>query len=383
MKHNKTLFFLILVCFSLALIGCTRESTIPDTLTGAEIINDTYSSEALNSMPMITVDCKKNKLLNKYNIQIDLDSETLGQVEHGTSIDFTDSFEPGEHTICISTPDFTPYNYVKIPITIEEKSCITLMVECKTDELIVTDNGNFQYSSKDFIAEWDQGILEQNDYYKMVGGTERRFAEFIDRFSYCMLSIFETGNATMSDEADSEMMEALGVALQYYYDNDGKIDPKVNEMFSILYTADFQNQYSNTSEHVETIFDLSYDTYGKKYITSVHDFTQDPWYDHKVQAVDVAWEVNTYLSEEYVVMTNIHAPYTFVKFVVSPRTVDESDFKIVVEDPEIIDVEYNVYSFPERVMTVTIDGKKSGTTSFYVQATTSEARSEIITVIVK
>lgn len=384
MKHNKTSFFLVIVCISMFLSSCTKEDTIPYVSTEDEIVSDSSSLEELNTKSIISVNCKKNLILNKYNIQVDLDGESIGQVEHGTTIDFTDSFEPGEHTICISTLDFTPYNYVRIPITIEKNSCINLMVECKTNELIVTDNENSQFSSKDFIAEWDQSILEQNDYYKMIGGTERRFAEFIDRFCYCMLSIYETGNATMTKEADTEMMDALGIALQYYYDNECKIDPKINEVFSILYTSDFQNQYPSTTQHVEEVLDLSYNSdYGKFYIACVHDFSKDQDNDHKVESIDVAQVVNTHLSEDNIVKTRTQSLYTFVKFVVSPRTVDENDFEIVVENPEIIDVEFNVYSYPERVMTVTIYGKKSGSTTFYVQATTSEVRSEEITVIVE
>lgn len=69
---------------------------------------------------------------------MELDDEKLCEIEHGKTVEFSEPRELGEHTLCISTQDYTPYNYVKIPITFTDSKNIEISVKCETNKLKVS-----------------------------------------------------------------------------------------------------------------------------------------------------------------------------------------------------------------------------------------------------
>lgn len=379
-NFNRTIVFSCLLMITMIVTsGCANRNNI--YVVTDEVSESTES--AVSDSSWLTITCQKNMILNKYNIQVELDDEKLCEIEHGKTVEFSEPRELGEHTLCISTQDYTPYNYVKIPITFTDSKNIEISVKCETNKLIVTDNNGAEYTSDDFIEERDKNVLEHNDYYQMIGATEIRFAEFIYKYCCCLVSIYENGSAIMPNESDEGMMNALGISLQYYYDNDGQVDPKINEMFSILYTPELKERITDLANCVDVVLELSYDYhYEKSSIKCVRDFSQEEYFRHRLKSIGLCDVRNYCISEDNTIKMKIGTKAS-VLYEVLPKTIQADDLDLIVEDHEIIDASFWIESFPDRILQIDINGKKPGTTTLYVKAKYGSVTSGVITVTVE
>ncbi|MBM6810618.1 hypothetical protein H5983_06015 [Faecalitalea cylindroides] len=109
----------------LLLVGCGN----------SEEITQVEEPEDLEEIS-ITVKCNPNLLLSKYDVQILVDGENIGVIEHGEKDTFTIDLPKGKHTIGFEKEDDSSVDGSK-SFNVKEKTALKYIVSCKNDQIEV------------------------------------------------------------------------------------------------------------------------------------------------------------------------------------------------------------------------------------------------------
>lgn len=149
---QKTIFCIVAVIIALSmtmLSGCS-DSNEPE---GEEEAQGHLYELA------VEIDCQKNLMFSRYDVDISIDNKKVGTLDHGTKKVFKTEVAEGRHELIVAKHDSNSVEGSTYFKTEAQSSKLTCNVECKADEIYLKD---FEVTVVDVSAEERADIEKQS-----------------------------------------------------------------------------------------------------------------------------------------------------------------------------------------------------------------------------